>query len=77
MKNIKVLGPGCDKCRKMYELAETTIASLGIEHELEKITDIQEFIKYGVMITPALVVDDVVKVSGRVPSEDEIKEMLS
>ena len=77
MKIIKIIGPGCDKCKRMFELTKETVESLGIEHELEKITDIQEFINYGVMITPALVVDDVVKVSGRVPSEEEIKEMLS
>jgi small redox-active disulfide protein 2 len=76
MKEIKVLGPGCAKCEKLAEVTRTTADELGIEYEFEKVTDIMAITTYGVMMTPALVVDGVVKVSGKVPSTDEIKEML-
>jgi small redox-active disulfide protein 2 len=77
VKDIKVLGTGCPKCTKMAEVTESVASSLKIEYNLTKVTDITEIISFGVMITPALVVDGVVKVSGRVPSEDEMKEMLA
>lgn len=76
MKNIKVLGPGCAKCEKLKEVTQTAADELGIEYELEKVTDIMEITSYGVMMTPALVVDGTVRVTGKVPSIDEIKEML-
>lgn len=69
---IKVLGTGCPKCRKLYAEAEKAVASSGAEVELEKIEKIDDIIKYGVMMTPALVVDEEVKASGRVPSSAEI-----
>lgn len=69
---IKVLGSGCAKCKKLYEEAQKAIASSGINAVLEKVEKIEEIMKYGVMMTPALVLDDVVKVSGRVPSASEI-----
>lgn len=77
MKDIKVLGTGCPKCTKLAEVAESVAKSLGIDYKFTKVTDITEIISFGVMITPALVVDGVVKVSGQVPSEDEIKEILA
>jgi small redox-active disulfide protein 2 len=77
MKRIKILGTGCAKCNKLYELTKEAVEALGIENELTKIDDIQEIMKYGIMMTPALVVDDEVKTVGKVPSVDELKEILS
>jgi small redox-active disulfide protein 2 len=76
MKKIQVLGTGCPKCKKMAENAEAAAKELDIEHEIEKVTDINEMMKFGVIMTPALVVDGEVKVVGKVPSADEIKQML-
>ncbi len=76
MKDIKVLGPGCAKCEKLKEVTRSAADALGIEYELQKVTDIMEITSYGVMMTPALVVDGAVKVTGKVPSIEEIKEML-
>ncbi len=77
MKKLRVLGTGCAKCTKLAEQAELAARSMGIEYELAKITDIAEIMKFGVMSTPALVVDGVVKSVGRTPSVDEIKAMLA
>ena len=77
MKKIQILGTGCPKCKKLAENAEAAGKQSGIEYELEKITDINEIMKFGVMMTPALVVDGEVKVIGKVPSSDDIKEMLA
>jgi small redox-active disulfide protein 2 len=76
MKEIKILGTGCQKCEKMYKLTRQAVSEIDLECRVEKITDIQQIITYGVMITPALVVDGVVKVSGKVPSKSDIKEIL-
>jgi small redox-active disulfide protein 2 len=76
MKKIQILGTGCPKCKKMAENAEAAAKELELEFELEKVADINEMMKFGVMITPALVVDGEVKVVGKVPSPDEIKQML-
>ncbi|NLX05401.1 MAG: thioredoxin family protein [Phycisphaerae bacterium] len=76
MKKIQVLGTGCPKCRKLAEQADEAARSLGIEYELEKVTNINDIMNFGVMVTPALAVDGEVKVSGKVPSVDEIKDML-
>jgi len=77
MKILQVLGTGCPKCKKMAENAQAAIKEAGIEGEVVKVTDINEIMKFGVMITPALVVDGQVKVVGKVPSPDEIKKMLA
>jgi small redox-active disulfide protein 2 len=77
MKNIKVLGTGCPKCKKMAECAEEAARELGIEFELEKITDIAEITRHGVMMTPALVVDGQVKIVGKVPSINELKKLIA
>jgi small redox-active disulfide protein 2 len=77
MKTIQILGTGCPKCRKLTESAEEAARSAGIEYTIEKVTDINAIIGFGVMATPALVVDGEVKVSGRVPSVDELKGMLA
>ena len=77
MKKIQVLGTGCPKCTKLAESAEEAAKQLGCEYELSKVTKIDEILGFGVMTTPALVVDGAVKVSGRVPSVDEIKKLLA
>ena len=74
---LQILGPGCPKCRKLAETTEEAARSLGLEYRMEKITDIRAIIGFGVMMTPALAVDGVVKVSGKVPSAEEIRKILS
>jgi small redox-active disulfide protein 2 len=76
MKKIQVLGPGCPNCEKLGKLTQRAVMELGIESSIEKVTDMQEIIGFGVMMTPALVVDGDVKVAGKVPSVEEIKTML-
>ncbi len=76
MKKIQILGTGCPKCKKLAENAEAAAKELGIEYELEKVTKINDIMKFGVMITPALVVDGQVKVAGKVPTIEQLKEML-
>jgi small redox-active disulfide protein 2 len=76
MKKIQILGTGCSKCKKLAENAEAAAKELGIEHQIEKVTDITEIMKFGVMMTPALAVDGKVKIVGKVPSPEEIKNIL-
>jgi small redox-active disulfide protein 2 len=76
MKKLQILGTGCPKCKMLAELTETAANDMGIEYEIEKVQDINEIMKFGVMMTPALAVDGKVKVVGKVPSPDEIKKML-
>lgn len=76
MRRILILGPGCAKCQKLAENTEQAARALGLDYEIFKVSDIQAIIGFGVMMTPALVVDDQVKVAGRVPSVDELKGML-
>lgn len=73
---IQILGTGCPKCKKLAENAEAAAKELGLDFELEKVTDINKIMGFGVMMTPALAVDGTVKVVGRVPSSEEIKTML-
>ena len=77
MKGIQILGTGCPKCKKLAEKAEAAAKELGIEYEIEKITDINKIMQFGVMMTPALAVDGQVKVVGKVPTAKEVKEMLA
>lgn len=77
MKEVKVLGPGCPKCKQLMAQTEEAVAQLGIECKLEKVTDIMKISEYGVMFTPALVVDGKVVLSGKVPPIDEIKKLLA
>jgi len=77
MKRIQILGTGCPKCKKLAENAEDAAEELGIDYEIEKVTHINEIMKFGVMMTPALAVDGQVKVVGKVPSPDQIKQMLA
>jgi small redox-active disulfide protein 2 len=76
MKKLQILGTGCPKCRKLAENAEAAAKALGIEYTLEKVTNINEIMKFGVMMTPALAVDGQVKVVGKVPDVDAIKKLL-
>jgi small redox-active disulfide protein 2 len=72
MKKIQILGTGCPKCVKLAENAKTAVDSAGIEAEITKVTDINEIMSFGVMMTPALVVDGEVKSSGKLLSPEEI-----
>ena len=76
MKKIQILGTGCPKCKKLAQNAEAAAKALGIEYEIEKVTDINEIMKFGVVMTPALVVDGEVKFVGKMLSPDEIKGLL-
>ena len=76
MKNIEVLGPGCTNCKVLYERTRDAAREMGLECVIEKITDLHVIAGYRVMATPALVVDGVVKSTGRVPSVEQIKELL-
>jgi len=73
---IQILGTGCPKCKKLTENAEAAAQALGIEYEIEKVTNINEIMKFGVMMTPALVIDGQVKVAGSVPSAEQIAAWL-
>ena len=77
MRKIQILGTGCPKCKKLAENAREAIQNAEGGFEIEKVTDINEIMKFGVMMTPALAIDGQVKVTGKVPSADEIKEMLN
>jgi len=76
MKKIQILGTGCKKCQMLAETAEQAARELGLDYELEKVTDINRFAEFGVMFTPAMAVDGKVKVAGKVPSVEELKPML-
>lgn len=73
---IEILGMGCQKCGTLYNAAKQAAAELAIDATFVKVEDIKEIMKYGVMSTPALVVDGVVKVSGKVPDKEELKVLL-
>jgi len=73
---IKILGSGCPNCRKLHANTEEAIKALNLDATIEEVKDIDKIIDYGVMKTPALVVDEKVKSSGRVLSTDEIKKIL-
>jgi len=73
---IKILGSGCTNCKKLEELANKAVEQLGIDAEVVKVTDMAEIMGYGVMSTPALVVDEELKLAGRVPSYDDVVTIL-
>ena len=77
MKKVQILGTGCPKCEKLAENTEAAARELGMKYELVKVTDINEIMEFGVMITPALAVDGEVKVTGKVPEPDRIKALLA
>ncbi len=76
-RKIQILGPGCPRCEQLAANAEAAASQLEVDYELEKVTDINDIMSFGVMMTPALVVDGQVKAAGNVPSAEEIKQMLS
>lgn len=73
---IKVLGSGCMNCQKLEALAEKAVAQLGVDAEIVEVKDVAEIMAYGVMSTPALVVDEQLRLAGRVPSLDEVVRIL-
>jgi small redox-active disulfide protein 2 len=77
MKKLEILGTGCPKCQKLSTQVEAAAQAMGIDYQLEKVTDLNEIIQFGVMMTPALAVDGTVKVAGRVPTLEELKTMLA
>ena len=74
--NIKILGSGCKNCKKLEENTKKALEELGLSVEVQKVEDFKEIMKYGVMQTPALVVDEEVKFSGKVLKAEDIKEYL-
>ncbi len=77
MITIQILGTGCPKCRKLADNADAAAKQLGLDYELVKVTDVNEIMAFGVMITPALAVDGEVKLVGKVPGVDQIAALLS
>lgn len=73
---IKILGPGCAKCSRLEQLTHEVLTEMGIEANFDHVTELNAIMAYPIMMTPALVVDEEVKVSGRIPSKDEIRQWL-
>ena len=76
MKKIEILGTGCPKCKKLAEMTMEAAAQLNMECNIEKVEDIEKIMAYGVMMTPALVVDGKVVLTGKVPSVEELKKLI-
>ena len=76
MKKVQVLGTGCPKCKQMAKIVEIAAENAGIEIELEKVTELAKIMSFGVMMTPALVIDGVVKIVGKVPTVEEVVKLL-
>jgi len=74
---IQVLGPGCTKCKELSNRTENAVRDLGLEVVVEKVTDLKEIMKFGILMTPALAIDGTVKIAGRVPTEAEILTILT
>ncbi|WP_202711544.1 thioredoxin family protein [Sporosalibacterium faouarense] len=74
--NIKILGTGCKKCNRLYELCKELVDEMSIEASVEKIEDIKEIVGYGVMGTPGLVINEKVLVAGKLPSRKEVKKHI-
>jgi small redox-active disulfide protein 2 len=77
MKKLLVLGPGCPRCETLYDLTRQAADEIGVEYEIEKLTDITQFARFGVMMTPGLIVDGKLVVHGKVPTLDEVKDLLA
>ena len=77
MKKIQILGTGCKKCMTLAETADAAAKALGLEYTLEKVTNLNDIASFGVMFTPALVVDGQVKVAGKVPGIEDVKKLLA
>ncbi len=76
MKDIKILGTGCKKCKELYEVTEQAAKESEVEYQIQKVTELDDIADYGVMMTPALVIDGDVKIVGKVPKIEAIKEFL-
>jgi small redox-active disulfide protein 2 len=76
-KVIKILGTGCPKCQSMTGVVKDVVLENNIDATIEKVEDIMEIMKFNVMITPALVIDDVIAIKGRVPSKEEVLALLN
>jgi small redox-active disulfide protein 2 len=76
-KKIKILGTGCSKCQSMTGIVKNVILENNIDATIEKVQDIEEIMKFNVMTTPALVIDEVITIRGRVPSKDEVLALLN
>ena len=76
-KTIKILGTGCSKCQSLTGVVKDVVSENNIDATIEKVEDIMEIMKYNVMTTPALVIDDVITIKGRVPSKDEVLALLN
>ena len=74
--NIKILGSGCSNCKKLYAMAEDAVKELGVEAELQKVEGLKEIVSYGVMKTPALVINEKVAIMGRVPAYNEVLQAV-
>ncbi|MBB5336615.1 thioredoxin family protein [Pectinatus brassicae] len=74
--NIEILGMGCEKCKKLYTATEQAVNEKSINAHIKEVKDIKQIMQYGIMSTPALVIDGKVKISGKVLSKDEIKQLL-
>ena len=77
MKTIKILGTGCSKCKQTEAVIRETLSDMGLDANVEKVEDIQKIMEYDIMSTPAVVLDGVVKMAGRVPSKEEVRAMLA
>ncbi len=76
MLTIKILGPGCANCRKLEEVARAAVATLGVEAEFVKVTDMSQIISYDILKTPGLVINEKVVSSGRIPAPDTVVEWI-
>ncbi len=73
---IKVLGPGCPRCHALKEATKEAVSQLGVEAEIEEVNDFAKILEYPIMLTPALVINEKVVLSGKVPTVEEVKELL-
>jgi small redox-active disulfide protein 2 len=76
MLNIKILGPGCANCRKLEEIVRQSVATLNVEAQIAKVTDMQEVLAYDILKTPGLVINEKLVMSGRVPSPETVAELI-
>lgn len=76
MKTIKILGTGCPKCKQTEAIVRKSLDELGIEANVQKVEDIEKILEYNILSTPAVVLDEVVRIKGRVPSVSEVRELL-
>ncbi|MDX1416619.1 MAG: thioredoxin family protein [Candidatus Promineifilaceae bacterium] len=76
MLNIKVLGPGCANCKRLEQMTRREVGNLGLDAQIEKVTDYGQIMSYGVLATPGLVINDKVVASGRLPSNQEVTDWL-